>query len=362
MGSFEILETREENEVKENTKQESKTLAESKTSCEEIEVELDAYGEYEGKRRRPFGDIGNNIILDEKCKRSCNKNVSSDLIQFVQKKHKEMSTSDAVCCRERCLVKMNINSMYEARKQFRELSGEKQRERILHFFSTMPTAGNWTFFIGTNKICRKAWQFIHGISNHRFYSLKQDFEIYVRVDGRSEKHGTKRETKKVAQAMNWFEKFIDESGDRAQDEEKMFLPTCYTKEDIYFSSIAQMHSDGFRDSTQIRNQFTKCGICTSIKELKKECSSLREKTSKVLSHLEQHSRPHAFKFQLSDDGSEVYMWYRHWSSEGDWVGDSDDKPFHVLSGYPNREPTLLRATYASQNPMEAIENGVRYCD
>eukprot|EP00795_Rhopilema_esculentum_P003611 gene3611-13045_t len=76
-----------------------------------------------------------------------------------------------------------------------------------------------------------------------FYSLKQDFEIHGRVDERSEKHGTKRETKKVAQAMNWFEKFIDESGDRAPDEEKMFLPTCYTKEDIYFSYVAQMHSD-----------------------------------------------------------------------------------------------------------------------
>ena len=59
------------------------------------------------------------------------KNVPSDLIQFVQK-HQEMSTSDAVCCRERCLVKMNINSMYEAWKQFRELFGEKQRERILN--------------------------------------------------------------------------------------------------------------------------------------------------------------------------------------------------------------------------------------
>ena len=81
-----------------------------------------------------------------------------------------------------------------------------------------------------------------------------------------------------------------------------------------------------------------------------------------INRLEQHSRPHAFKFQLSDDGSEVDMWYRHWSSKGDWVGDSDGKPFHVLSGYPNGEPTLLRATYASQNSMEAIESGVRYCD
>ena len=81
--------------------------------------------------------------------------------------------------------------------------------------------------------------------------MKQDFEIYGRVDGRSEKHGTKRETEKVARAMTWFEKFIDESGDRAPDEEKMFLPTCYTKEDIYFSYVAQMHSDGFGDSTEI---------------------------------------------------------------------------------------------------------------
>ena len=54
----------------------------------------------------------------------------------------------------------------------------------------------------------------------RYYSLKQDYVLYGRVDGKSAKYGSKFESEKVARAVTWFEKFVFESGDDAPDEKK----------------------------------------------------------------------------------------------------------------------------------------------
>eukprot|EP00795_Rhopilema_esculentum_P007339 gene7339-13070_t len=181
----------------------------------------------------------------------------------------------------------------------------------------------------------------------------------------------------------------------------MFLPTCYTKVDIYFSYVAQMHSDGFGDSTEIvgkscffttghsfstmsplhQNKFTKCGICTLIKELKKECSSsltredvkslkeshndLQRSERRVYYSHQDKAKANTAKYlsMIPMDQSKTNIpHYITDKKEEDWVGNSYGKPFHVLSGNPYGEPPLLSATYAAQNSMKAMENGVKYCE
>ena len=85
----------------------------------------------------------------------------------------------------------------------------------------------------------------------RYYSLKQDYVLYGRVDGKSAKYGSKFESEKVARAVTWFEKFVFESGDDAPDEKKVYLPSCYTKSDIFESFVTHMKTLGFSEETDL---------------------------------------------------------------------------------------------------------------
>ena len=77
--------------------------------------------------------------------------------------------------------------------------------------------------------------------------------------------------------------------------------------------------------------------------------------------IEQHSRPHAFKFEATPNG-DVGMLYRNWSSKGSWIGNTDRKPFILMKSYPTGAPPLLRGTSMHQNTMDQIEKGVKNCD
>ena len=75
---------------------------------------------------------------------------------------------------------------------------------------------------------------------------------------------------------------------------------------------------------------------------------------------EQHSRPHAFKFELLTSGK-AGVWYCHWSSEGDWKGDGKENPFYLLKGLPSMKPSLSLGLSLQQSSMEVISSGVQSC-
>ena len=52
--------------------------------------------------------------------------------------------------------------------------------------------------------------------------------------------GSKLELEKVARARTWLYKFLVSCGDKAPDEETIFLPSCFTKRDIFESFAAKM--------------------------------------------------------------------------------------------------------------------------
>ena len=79
-----------------------------------------------------------------------------------------------------------------------------------------------------------------------------------------------------------------------------------------------------------------------------------------IAQIKQHSRPHAFKFEIERNG-QVGMWYRHWSSEGDWKGDEAGNPFFLLEGLPSGKPSLSRGMSLQQNSLDVIESGVNSC-
>ena len=88
--------------------------------------------------------------------------------------------------------------------------------------------------------------------------------------------------------------------------------------------------------------------------------AIKEWLAPHLRKIEQHSRPHAFKFYMKEDG-QAGMLYRHWSSEGSWRGDEDGGPLVILASLPTGSPSLYRATSAHQNSVDVIQSGVKHC-
>ena len=84
---------------------------------------------------------------------------------FLEKIHFRRSSS--TWCKKKCLMELNVQSMFEARQKFKSLSFLKQREWILHIFKSMAQININEFHLDTKGICRAAWQFIYGISNKR---------------------------------------------------------------------------------------------------------------------------------------------------------------------------------------------------
>lgn len=75
-----------------------------------------------------------------------------------------------------------------------------------------------------------------------------------------------------------------------------------------------------------------------------------------LSDIQHHSRLHAFKFEMTDK-EEVCMWYKNWSSKGNWKG-----PLSLLSSVAEGSPPLLWATCIQQNILEEIKRGANSCE
>ena len=76
---------------------------------------------------------------------------------------------------------------------------------------------------------------------------------------------------------------------------------------------------------------------------------------------QQHSRPHAFKFEACDNGK-AGMVYRNWSSEGEWKGDENGNHFFILEGLPAGSPSLVRGICSRQNSMEVNTTSLRSCN
>ena len=75
-----------------------------------------------------------------------------------------------------------------------------------------------------------------------------------------------------------------------------------------------------------------------------------------LNSVKYRSRPHAFKFELTENG-DVGMWYKHWASEKTWQGQEENgkvAPLIVLRSIPPGSPSALKPSFSDQYNMEKI--------
>ena len=56
---------------------------------------------------------------------------------------------------------------------------------------------------------------------------------------------------KVARACTWFERSIENCGDRAPDEDKICLPLCYKKGDMFHNYQSDMLTFGLTAKVQL---------------------------------------------------------------------------------------------------------------
>ena len=73
----------------------------------------------------------------------------------------------------------------------------------------------------------------HLFSIQRFYSLWDDFKKGRRSPSSMNKACSKGLSTKTIKARAWFQEFVRTSGDSMPHEDKVCLPACLTKRDIY---------------------------------------------------------------------------------------------------------------------------------
>eukprot|EP00795_Rhopilema_esculentum_P009816 gene9816-18387_t len=84
-----------------------------------------------------------------------------------------------------------------------------------------------------------------------------------------------------------------------------------------------------------------------------------------ISKIQQHSRPHAFKFEACDNGK-AGMFYKNWSSEGEWKGDENGNYFFMPAGSLSLSRGIchyyitMREQYGSHYNLEVDELNYLY--
>ena len=87
------------------------------------------------------------------------------------------------------------------------------------------------FFIQGKQVCQQAWIKVHGISQSRFYHLRNDFE----VDGGAKRLSQTEHPRqpKTLKTIAWMTQYFDKIGDKRPDKHGIYLPTCLTVKKIY---------------------------------------------------------------------------------------------------------------------------------
>ena len=80
-----------------------------------------------------------------------------------------------------------------------------------------------------------------------YYSILEDFLQHGRLNGRSGKYGEREETLRKYRAKNWLSMFVNDGGCDAPDEQRSYLPSCWTVHDIYLTYKAELLSNGIEE-------------------------------------------------------------------------------------------------------------------
>nr|XP_006821263.1 PREDICTED: uncharacterized protein LOC102800784 [Saccoglossus kowalevskii] len=162
------------------------------------------------------------------------------------------------------------------------------------------------------RVCPKAWQVVHNVSEDRWKSCKQKFiEGVITVTHKNRGRTGFRD--KTTAAIGWMQFLFERIGDYMPHSSEIHLPCCYSKTSLHarmrsefldrgisdngiicydhFSRVWKMHLSEFKICK--KSGFAKCATCTQLKELYEKATTNheRERINHLLKlHMEQVER------------------------------------------------------------------------
>ncbi|XP_078586053.1 uncharacterized protein LOC144877086 [Branchiostoma floridae x Branchiostoma japonicum] len=188
-------------------------------------------------------------------------------------------------CGKRCLQKVEREAVEECRKLFWTMNRNKQSEFMrMSFMSADQTKEpnqKFSFNACGRSMCAVAWRIIYHISNGRYYrhleSYKKGWEMVTDL-----RQGNKYATKRWIEARVWLETTAARIGDRMPDRDKIHLPPCLTRQDVWQLYTEENSSRRPLGHTQfykmwdtdlsnikipdVTDNFAKCTTCVRLKE------------------------------------------------------------------------------------------------
>ncbi|XP_074659473.1 uncharacterized protein LOC141912156 [Tubulanus polymorphus] len=254
------------------------------------------------KRVRPIGST-------KKAKTTHLKNLSNDksATRCLIPVNKLCSTH---CCDEWCLAEIPLQKISDVRSDFQSLKMYEQKQFILdyllhHSIETDTDSLNVIFTIGAFKTCSRAWMLALGIKKSRYYSIKREFTEgsakSISPPGIS-RSGSFTSASQVT--MAWLREYCEKFADKLPNQEKLHLPSCLTKGDVFRMCEEELGTDNVCSESHFyhlwRNhfenvsipkvgRFSKCDKCVKVKDLL-QATKNKKKRKKVLKYREKHLR------------------------------------------------------------------------
>ena len=96
-----------------------------------------------------------------------------------------------------------------------------------------------SFIIQGKQVCLPAWLQILGISQSRFYRIREEYKVNggIKYLCKKQQHGHRPKT---LQAIAWMDQYFQQIGDNRPDSEGIYLPSCLTELKIYKIMIEEL--------------------------------------------------------------------------------------------------------------------------
>lgn len=187
------------------------------------------------------------------------------------------------CCSSDCLARVTRADAAAARSAFKEKSLCDQRIWLLEYFRTHSSQADegsfqFSFNIGLEPVCATAWYQVVGIVRSRFYYWQKQFRdgMLYPLPANFQRRGYK--TQRTLNAKTQLDQIAHNYGDRMPNQEKLNLPSCFTKREVYerikndnAEVCSESHfkrvwrSEGQHITIPKVNRFSKCDECTELK-------------------------------------------------------------------------------------------------
>ena len=156
------------------------------------------------------------------------------------------------CCASCCLKNVTYNDAEETREKYRSLQNTvKERNYILEYLkehtrSRKNKSGEMDeetyFHVKGKTVCKKAWLCINNINFRRFSAIANDFKNGSEFYQHGNKGSVKRSVK-TSDCCAWISFFVKSFGDKQPDSDKIHLPSCFTKLNLYKKMCSELEKE-----------------------------------------------------------------------------------------------------------------------